>query len=72
MADNEVAIRNTVLSDWTDKEGIAAHLGLSVRHITNLMNSRQIPYYRLGRCVRFRISEVEFALKGYQIKHVAI
>jgi excisionase family DNA binding protein len=57
-------------SDWRDKKGIAAYLKCSIRHITNLMLRRKIPYSKLGRIVRFKISEVEAALKATQVKCV--
>ena len=55
-------------SDWTDRNGIAAHLKVSVRHIQNQERRRRIPYYRIGRRVRFRITEVEAALKVCEVK----
>ena len=56
---------------WTNKAGIAAHLGCCQRHIGNLMRSRKLPFYKLGRIVRFNIPECEKALKAFEVKSVA-
>lgn len=64
------AVNNVQLSDWTDRNGLAAHLKVSTRHIQNQQRRRIIPYYKQGRCVRFRISEVEAALKRCEVKSI--
>ena len=61
---------SSLTSDWTDKQGIAKHLTVSQRHIQNQMRRRRIPFYRNGRCIRFKISEVEAALKACEEKSV--
>jgi excisionase family DNA binding protein len=58
-------------SPWRDRKGIAAHLGVSVRHITNLQRRRVIPYVKVGRVVRFDIHACDQALKAMEIKSVA-
>ena len=57
-------------SDWTDRIGLATHLKVSPRHIFNQQQRRKIPYYKLGRSIRFRISEVEAALKRCEFKSI--
>ena len=57
---------------WTDKEGVAAHFGCSVRHISNQMKQRRLPFYRFGRCVRFKIPECEEALRAYRVDNVCV
>jgi excisionase family DNA binding protein len=68
---NQSSAENKVqLSDWTDREGLAAHLKVSVRHIQNQERRRRVPYYRIGRRIRFRISEVEKALKVCEVTSI--
>lgn len=55
---------------WTDSSGIANHLHVSVRHVHNLTRRRLIPHLKLGRCLRFRIADVDAALKALEIKSV--
>ena len=62
--------RYTRESDWVDRLGIAAHLRVSPRHITNQQRRRMIPYHRIGRCIRFKISEVEGALNTSEINSI--
>lgn len=66
--DQSSAVVKVQLSDWTDREGLADYLKVSVRHIQNLQIRRRIPYHKLGRCIRFKISEVEAALRSMAIK----
>lgn len=68
---NDVSTQIVLKSDWTNVKGIAAYLKVSIRHVHNLMRRRIIPYHKLGRCIRLKISEVEAALKAYEIKSVA-
>jgi excisionase family DNA binding protein len=39
-------------------EALAAHLGVSVRHIRRLVSERRVPFHEWGRLLRFDISEV--------------
>ncbi len=54
--------QQTLPKKITRKE-LAAHLGLSLRTVDNLVTSGRIPYLKLGRAVRFDLSEVEAALR---------
>ena len=53
---------------WTDKDGIAKHLLCSVRHVSEMMKRRMIPYVKRKRFVRFDIKKVDTALKNYEIQ----
>lgn len=46
-----------------DRKEIAKRLGISVKHLQNLTQQGTIPYYRLGRSVRYDPSEVWRALQ---------
>lgn len=45
-------------SDWTDVHGIAAHLNVDTRTIQRWTAKRLIPYFKIGRTLRFKISAV--------------
>ena len=42
----------------TDKKGLSNHLNISVGKIDNLMKTKQINYYKIGKNVRFNLNEV--------------
>jgi excisionase family DNA binding protein len=56
--------------DWTNKQGIAARYGCSLRHIGNLTKTRKLPYVKLGRIVRFNVADCDRAIKAFEIKSV--
>ena len=47
---------------WANKTELARHFQVSVRTVQNWMEGRRVPYIRIGRSVRFKISDVETAL----------
>ncbi|MFZ4483348.1 MAG: helix-turn-helix domain-containing protein [Chthoniobacterales bacterium] len=51
-----------------DKHETAALLGCSWRHIQNLTTKRLLPSVRLGKLVRYRLSDIERALDRLTIK----
>lgn len=44
---------------WSSLEEIADHLGVSKDTIRNWIKKGVIPYYRIGKQYKFRISEVD-------------
>ena len=57
------------LEVYVTKAELARHLRVCKRTIDNMMARNDIPYLVLGRIVRFKISEVDHALKGkYRIE----
>ena len=44
------------------KKELAAYLGMSVSWIDKQVAARTIPFYKLGRVVKFRLSEIELFL----------
>lgn len=58
-------------STWRDKAGIAAHFGVSVRHVTNLQRRRVFPHVKLGRTVRFDVRACEEAAKAREVTSVS-
>jgi len=43
----------------TDKKGLAARWSISESKVEKMMKSEGLPYFRLGRKVLFRLSEVD-------------
>jgi hypothetical protein len=48
-----------VTEPWVKKADVAAHFNLSKRSVDNWMKRGLLPYIRVGRNVRFRLSEAE-------------
>jgi len=46
------------------KAVVALRLNITVRTVDNWMARRIVPYYKMGRCVRFRWSEIEAHLQA--------
>ena len=44
---------------WVNLEEIADHMGLSKDTIRNYIKKDQIPYYRIGKQYKFKISEID-------------
>jgi excisionase family DNA binding protein len=51
---------------------LAEFLSVSLRTVDGYVSSRRIPYIKLGRSVRFRLADVERALKRYTIEEVSL
>lgn len=49
---------------------VASLLGVSKRTITNLAARRKIPFVKIGRCLRFRLRDVEAAINKMTVKSV--
>jgi excisionase family DNA binding protein len=55
------------------KAELAEFLGVSPRTVDNYVSARRIPFIKLGpRLVRFRLADVERALKRYTISEVSL
>ena len=44
---------------WVSLEEVADHIGLSKDTIRNYINRDQIPFYRIGKQYKFKISEID-------------
>lgn len=53
----------TAAEGWVGKKEAAAHLKISLRTLDNRMKKGVIPHIRIGRGVRFKLSEVDEAIK---------
>jgi len=57
------AHRITEAEGWVDQKAVAEHLKISRRTLYDWMQKGVIPHVRLGRGVRFRLSDVDEAMK---------
>jgi excisionase family DNA binding protein len=55
--------QRTESEGWVDQKAAAKHLKISRRTLYDWMQKGVIPYVRLGRSVRFRLSDVDEAMK---------
>jgi excisionase family DNA binding protein len=55
--------RTTDSEGWVDQKAAAEHLKISRRTLYDWMQKGVIPHVRLGRGVRFRLSDVDEAMK---------
>src|SRR5262249_40116113 len=47
---------------WVGKKHVAQHFNVSVRTVDNWMNKGLIPYIRIGRSLRLKLSDVDEAM----------
>jgi len=54
-----------------NKRQLADYLGLQVYTIDAWVSQRRIPHIKLGKCVRFDLSEIETWLKGKKVERMS-
>jgi hypothetical protein len=64
-------INQTENTQWRNKKEIAAHFGISVRHVTNLQRRRLLPHNKFGKSVRFNLRACDEAAKAMEIKSIS-
>ena len=47
------------IEKWVNLEEIAEHMGLSKDTIRNYIKKQQIPYHKIGKQHKFKISEID-------------
>lgn len=60
-APNTVAASSLQARKITRKE-VAVHCGLSLRYIDELTRKGVLPYYKIGKSIRYDLAEIETAL----------
>ena len=55
-----------------DKPELARYFDVSARTVDNWIRARKIPYFKLGRLIRFSLPAVKKALSRYEVKEVSI
>jgi excisionase family DNA binding protein len=53
--------------EYVDRAEIAKILRVSERYVSKLMREGKLPYYKLGKSVRFRVSEVVDHMQVYRL-----
>ena len=48
-------------------EELAARLGITVRHVRRLVAEKRVPYYKVGRLVRFDPAEIAQWLESRRV-----
>lgn len=56
---------------WVNLEEIAEHMGLSKDTIRNYIKKQQIPYYRIGKQYKFKISEIDVWIESGKSASIA-
>ena len=59
---------NYMEKKWLNKNELKDYLGFSMGKIENMMKYNQIPYYKIGKNVKFRRELVEEQLENYLVK----
>ena len=57
-----------VLPVLLDINGVAAHLGVDVRHVRRLVAERRIPYVKWGHLLRFDADEIATWIEASRIQ----
>jgi len=47
-------------------EELSNYLNISISNIRNMVRSKRIPHYRIGRCIYFRINTIDEWLKNLE------
>jgi len=56
------SLGSTAIEGWVGKAELAQHFKISRRTVDNWMSKGSLPYIRIGRNVRFKLSEADEAL----------
>lgn len=62
------AISDVVTEKFISKREVARRLGKTIRTVDHWMKRGLLPYYKIGRTVSFKWSEVEQRLAGFQVR----
>jgi len=55
-------------TDWLNVEGAARYLGITPRTLYRLIDTAELPAYRVGRVIRLRIPEIEAFIQSCRIQ----
>ncbi len=59
------------IEKWVSLEEIADHMGISKDTIRNYIKKEQIPYYRIGKQYKFKISEIDAWIESGKSAEIA-
>ena len=71
-ADKSEGVLDSSYSRPITKDELAKFLRVSSRTVDNYVSRRRIPYIKLGRIVRFRLPDVERALRRFTVEEVSL
>lgn len=57
---------------WVSLEEVADHIGLSKDTIRNYIKRDQIPFYRIGKQYKFKISEIDTWIESGRARRLPI
>jgi excisionase family DNA binding protein len=63
-----MSVHTEGLKPFMDASELASFLGVSLRTVRTMQQRRLIPFVKIGRSVRFRLSQVEKALEKLTIQ----
>ena len=63
--------RNLGVNGYSTKAEVARHLKVSLRTVDNMMTRNIIPYFKIGRTVRFKLGDIDRALEERHRIHSA-
>jgi len=55
-------------TNWMSKSELKDYLGFSMGKIETMMKSNQLPYYKVGKNVKFKKNLVEQQMENYLVK----
>lgn len=55
-------------ADWFDFAGAAAYCGITVRHLKRLKGEGRIPFYKVGKPVRFRRQDLDQFIEACRVE----
>ena len=55
-------------TNWMSKTELKDYLGFSMGKIETMMKSNQLPYYKVGKNVKFKKDLVEQRMENYLVK----
>ena len=59
------------IEKWVSLEEIADHMGISKDTIRNYIKKEQIPFYRIGKQYKFKISEIDAWIESGKSAEIA-
>jgi len=58
------AAKENVLKEFLNIQALSQFLGIKVSTLYAMVEERKVPYYRIGRLIRFKKSEIDLWLEG--------
>jgi excisionase family DNA binding protein len=60
-------VRIETIPELMSIDQLAQRLGINVRHVGRLVAEKRVPYYKVGRLVRFDPAEIATWLEGRRV-----